>query len=322
MKDHYKEIATVVVLLIPLSFVSWGGYLQQVTGYLYLFVLQGYVAWFLLFRSGQFFFGYSVTMAMGAYGTIVLTEIYKWPLLASILVGSGMATLISVGIFLGTCRARGFYVGMTSFLLALLFPMVVEGTRDISGGRSGIYFTGTDFPVRPDVLYLLIVFFTALIVGGLFAFMRTKTGNILTLISENDDLTQTVGINTMKYKALSYTIAGFLSGFGGALYVIYNGFISSVDVDAFTTLYIYFIPLLGGRKISYGPLIGALIVIIGPEFLLSVERYLRMIMGTVFILVIVFLPDGLGPSMERVLKKIVSRFRIAPVTTTEGWGSS
>jgi len=168
----------------------------------------------------------------------------------------------------------------------------------------------------------LIVLFTALIVAGLFAFMRSKTGNILTLISENDDLTQTVGINTIKYKALSYAIAGFLSGFGGALYVIYNGFISSVDVEAFTTLYIYFIPLLGGRRIPYGPLIGALIVILGPELLLSIERYLRMIMGTVFILVIVFLPDGLGASMETVLKRIVSRFRIAPATVAQEYDSS
>lgn len=314
MKDRYKEIATVAILLIPLSFVLRGGYLQQVTGYLYLFLLQGYVAWFLLFRSGQFFFGYSVTMAMGAYGTIVLTEIYKWPLLASIMVGSGMATLISVGIFFGTCRARGFYVGMTSFLLALLFPLVVEGTRDISGGRSGIYFTGAGSQVETGVLYILIVFFTALIVAGLFAFMRTGAGNILTLISENDELTQTVGINTMKYKALAYAIAGFLSGFGGALYVIYNGFISSIDVEAFTTLYIYFIPLLGGRRVSYGPLIGALIVIMVPELLLSIERYLRIIMGMVFILVIVFLPEGVGPGMEMILKKILSRFRAAPAT--------
>jgi len=314
VKERYEEITTIIVLLLPLSFVVWGGYLQQVTGYMYLFLLQGYVAWFLLFRSGQFFFGYSVTMAMGAYGTIVLTEIYKWPLLGSITVGCGMATLISVGIFFGTCRARGFYVGMTSFLLALLFPLVVEGTRDISGGRSGIYFTGTDSLIKPDVLYLLIVFFTALIVAGLFVFMRTKTGNILTLISENDELTQNVGINTMKYKALAYAIAGFLSGLGGALYVMYNGFISSIDVEAFTTLYIYFIPLLGGRRVSYGPLIGALIVILGPEFLLSIERYLRIIMGMVFILVIVFLPEGLGHGLETLVKKIISRFRAVPAT--------
>ena len=313
MRDLYKEIATVVVLLIPLSFVGWGGYLQQVTGYLYLFVIQGYVAWFLLFRSGQSFFGYSVTMAMGAYGTIVLTEIYKWPLLVSIMVGSVLAAMIGVGFFFGTCRAKGFYVGMTSFLLALLYPMVVEGTRDISGGRSGIYFTRLDSLVTPDVLYLLIVFFTALIAAGLFAFMRRKTGNILTLISENDDLTQTVGINTLKYKALAYTIACFLSGFGGALYVIYNGFISSIDVEVFTTIYIFFIPLLGGKKISYGPLIGALIVILVPELLLSIERYLRIIMGMVFILVITFLPDGVGPVIESVLKRIISKFRAAPV---------
>jgi branched-chain amino acid transport system permease protein len=133
--------------------------------------------------------------------------------------------------------------------------------------------------------------------------MRTKTGKILTLIAENDDLTQTVGINTTWYKALAYVVAGFMSGLGGFLYVNFNGTISSVDVDAFTTVYIFFRPLLGGRSVPYGPLIGALIVKLAPEFLTSVERYLSIIMGLIFVLVIALLPDGLGASIDRFVKK-------------------
>ena len=303
MKGRYSELGTVILLLVPLLFLFAGPYWSYISTVIYLFVFQGYVAWFLLFRCGQFFFGYSVTMGCGAYCTIVLTEVYGWPILLSGLVGCVLAALVAVILFFATIRARGFYVGMVSFLLCLLFPMVIEGLRPITGGRSGLFFDGLGSTIGESTLYVIIIVSTAVLVALIFAFMRTKTGAVLTLISENDELAQTVGINTSWYKALAYVIAGFMSGLGGFLYVNFNATVSSVDVDAFTTIYIFFIPLLGGRSVPYGPLIGALIVKLAPELLASVERYQSIIMGMVFALVIVLLPDGLGASIGGFFQK-------------------
>ena len=145
--------------------------------------------------------------------------------------------------------------------------------------------------------------------------MTTRMGQILNLIAENDELAQTVGLNTFKYKLLAYVIMGLLSGLGGALYVNYNGFISSVDIEVFTTVYIYFIPLLGGSRVCYGPLIGTIIVILVPDLFAAVERYQRILFGLIFILVLVFLPDGVGPSLERYCKQLTLRFQKAPAAT-------
>ena len=304
MKDRYEQIGTVLILLLPLLFVLRGGYIQEVTGYVYLFLIQGYAAWFLFFKSGQPFFGYSVTMAIGAYGTIVLTEIYKWPLLASIFISAAMATMVGVVIFISTSRARGFYVSMASFLLAILFPNLIDALQPITGGRSGLYFSGITAIIGYETLYLLVIFLTAAITALFFWIMGTKAGKILTLISENDQLTQAVGINTLKYKIFAYTVAGFISGFGGALYVNYTGFVSSVDIEVFTTLYIFFIPLIGGSRVFYGPILGALFVILMPELLVPVERYFRIFFGLIFILVIVLLPEGLAPNLQKLLRKM------------------
>jgi len=262
------------------------------------------VAWFLFFKSGQPFFGYSVTMAIGAYATIVLTEMFQWPLFVSIFIGAVLATAIAVIMFLSTSRARGFYVSMASFLLAILFPKLIEALQPITGGRSGLYFSGITALVGYKALYLLVIFLTTAIVAFFFWIMGTKTGKVLTLISENDRLTQAVGINTRRYKILAYSIGGLISGFGGALYVNYTGFISSVDIEVFTTLYIFFIPLIGGSKVFYGPVLGALFVILIPELLVPVERYLRIFFGLIFILVIVLLPEGLAPNIQKLLRKI------------------
>jgi len=311
VNDRFEKLITILVLLFPLIFVLRGGYLQQVTGYVYLFLIQGYVAWFLYFKTGQPFFGYSVTMAIGAYGTIILTERLGWPLAASMLISAFSASIIAVIIFLSTSRARGFYVSMASFLLAILFPKLIEALQDITQGRSGFYFTGVAEMMSYKTLYILVIVLTVAVALFFSFLMNTKTGKIFTLICENDRLTQAVGINTYLYKILAYFIAGLISGLGGAMYVNYTGFISSVDIEVFTTVYIVFIPLIGGYRVFYGPLIGALFVILIPELLVPVERYLRIFFGLIFILVIVFLPQGLAPSIVKLMNYIIKKEKLS-----------
>jgi len=300
VNDRYEKIITTLILFTPLLFAVKGGYLQEVSGYLYLFLIQGYVAWFLYFKCGQPFFGYSVTMAIGAYGTIILTVMAGWPLIGAMIISSFAASFVAVVIFLATIRARG----LASFLLAILFPRLIEALRDITGGRSGLYFTGMSDFIDDKYIYVVVILLTAVIATAFFWLMETKTGKIFTLISENDRLTQAVGINTRNYKLLAYALAGFISGIGGAMYVNYTGFVSSVDIEVFTTVYIFFIPLIGGSRLFYGPILGALFVILIPELLVSIERYLRILYGLIFIIVIVFLPEGLAPYFRKFIRKI------------------
>jgi branched-chain amino acid transport system permease protein len=293
--------------MVPIAFVLRGGYLQQVSGYLYLFIIQGYVAWFLFFKCGQPFFGYAVTMAIGAYGTIVPSIGGERYLLLSMLLSALAAAVVSVVIFVATSRARGFYVSMASFLLAILFPKLVEAMQNTTGGRSGLYFSGLSGPLGTRNLYLLVIVGTVAVVAFFFWIMDTRTGKVFTLIAENDRLAQSVGIDTFSYKVVAYAIAGFISAIGGALYVNYTGFISSVDLDVFTTMFIFFIPLIGGSRVYYGPILGALFVILVPELLVAVERYLRIFFGLIFILVVVLLPEGLAPGILRLLGRSQSQ---------------
>lgn len=305
MRSSFKEIATLVVILVlPLYFLFQGGYTQWLTGYVYLFLIQGYVAWFLFFKCNQPFFGYSVTMGVGAFGTLVLTEIYGWPLWLSMLFSAILAGILASVIFLVTSRARGFYVSMVSFLLAIVFPKLIEALKNITGGRSGLSFSGLENTLGLSWLALLIVLVAVAIVALLFWLMRTEIGRIFTAMADNDELTQAVGINTFKYKVLAYVIAGLFSGFGGALYVNYTGFISSIDLNVFTTIYIVFIPIIGGSEVLYGPFLGTLFIRLVPELFTSVERYLSIIFGLIFILVVLGLRGGVGSTISRLLDTI------------------
>jgi len=306
MKNRpYQEVLTLVAIAaIGVLFILLGGYLQWLAGFILLYLIQGYVAWFLFSKCNQPFYGYAFTMAIGAYMTIVPTEVYGWPLWVALLAGGVMSSLAAGLLYVATSRARGFYVGMVSFLLTILFPSIVEALRDITGGRSGMSFGGLNKLLGYETTLWMLLGITLLVAGFLFWVLRTKTGRIFTSIAENDQLARSIGINTFKYKLLAFAIAGFISGIGGGLYVGYIGSISSIDLNVTVTLYITFIPIIGGTKVPYGPLLGTLFIKLVPEALSSIERYLDMIFGAIFVVVVIGLPGGIGNFLHKHVNRL------------------
>ena len=296
-----------LVFILPASLALVGGYTQWVTGYLYLFIIQGYVAWLLFFKTGQSFYGYSATMALGAYTCVVLQRFLNVPSILQIVLGALFSSLLAIVFFLCTSRAKGFYAGIASFLLAILFPKLIEALYPITGGRSGVQFYGLSLLLGPSNFFLIVVLTTTVIVALIFWLINIRVGKIFTLISENEDLAQATGLNTFNFKLLAYAIAGFISGLGGALYINYTNSISSIDINVFTSVSIFFMPLLGGKRSIYGPAIGALFYILVPELFSSVERYMDILYGLAYVLIMIFLPDGIIVGLGRVINKLLSK---------------
>lgn len=314
MKNRpYQEILTLIAIaVIGVVSITRGGYIQWLTGYVLLYLIQGYVAWFLFSKCNQPFYGYAFTMAIGAYSTIVPTVIYGWPIWGGMLLGGVLSSVAASILYIATSRARGFYVGMVSFLLTILFPSVVEAMRNVTGGRSGMSFGGLSRIIGYDMTLWLLLGVAILVAGIFFWLLRTKTGKIFVSIAENDQLARSIGLNTFRYKLLAFAIAGFISGIGGGLYIGFVRSISSIDLNVTQTLYITFIPIIGGTRVPFGPLLGTLFIRLVPETLSSIERYLDMIFGATFVVVVVGLPGGIGNflhrSVTRLCRVVMDRF--------------
>jgi branched-chain amino acid transport system permease protein len=216
-----------------------------------------------------------------------------------------LSGVLAALIFGATSRARGFYVTMVSFLLTIVFPSVVVALGDITGGARGFSFgdQSLETSLGFNTLVWLIVLTAVGIVAIIFWLLKTETGRVLAVMAENDDLTQALGIKTFNYKVLAYAISGFFSGLGGALYVNYTGSMSSADLNVFTTILITFIPIIGGTRI-YGPFLGTLFVTLVPEFFSSIESYLDIIFGLVFIVVVLGVRGGISGGIANLLDKV------------------
>lgn len=304
------------VLLLGMLSLLVGGYIQFLTGFLFLFIIQGYVAWLLFYKAGQSFYGYSAFMIVGAYTCVVLQRFGGVPLVLQIVLGAVLSSLVAIVFFLCTSRARGFYAGMASFLLAILMPKIIEGLYKITGGRSGVQFTGLNDLWGANIYLLALILITVAIVAFILWFCNTRVGKVLTLVAENEPLALASGINSFNYKLLVYGIAGLISGLGGGLYINYMGSISWIDITVFTSVSIFFIPLLGSKRSPYGPIVGAMFVVLIPELFASVERYLDLLFGLAYILVMIFLPDGIIVGIGNLITRLRRRMARPKVAET------
>jgi branched-chain amino acid transport system permease protein len=167
------------------------------------------------------------------------------------------------------------------------------------GGPKGIpniskfSFMGITFTSYKEWFYLL---FILIIVLGIIVerIRRTKLGRSLASIRDNEIAAQTLGVNIYKTRVISFIISGALAGLSGSLLAFHTGFVSA-DLFTFTkssTLVV--MSMLGGINSTIGIIVGALLVTFLPEALRGLDNYLMMIYGFIVIIMMIFMPMGIG----------------------------
>jgi branched-chain amino acid transport system permease protein len=141
--------------------------------------------------------------------------------------------------------------------------------------------------------YYLVLFFLVLTLFLIYRIVHSPVGKTYLAIRGGEPLAESLGINAMGNKLVSFTTSAFFAGLAGSLYASYHGFISP-DTSNFHLgfdLLIYL--LVGGVATMPGPIIGAVIMTLIPESLQFLLEYRIIFYGGFLILIVIFLPRGL-----------------------------
>jgi branched-chain amino acid transport system permease protein len=135
--------------------------------------------------------------------------------------------------------------------------------------------------------------------------MRSNIGLALRMIGDCEEAAIHFGVNTTKYKILGFAISSLFMGLLGAAFAPRWGYIDSGI--AFNSLYSFMpaiMTLFGGAQMFIGPIVGAVILSILEEYLLTTFKdYFMLILGSIMIIVILTLPDGItGKLLKRGVK--------------------
>jgi urea transport system permease protein len=285
----------------------------------------------LYFGFGVYAIGYYLKLARTAQaanqptGTVLLpdfmeycrlTEVPSWvapladvrvALLAGILLPTLAATLFGLVTF--RLRIKGVYFALiTQALLLAVFTLVIN-QQAYTGGVVGMtYLAKLElFGHRFDMtgMYLLV---TGTLVACYLAcawLMSTKFGRILQAIRDNEYRVQALGYDTAMYKTFVFALSGLLAGVAGVLYAATIGTTGPDTLNIAFSIEVVIFVAVGGRGTLLGAVLGAVLVNLVKTYANdNLGKSWPIILGGLFILVVVLMPDGiLG-----VLRTVPGRF--------------
>ena len=311
-----EVVAGIVILLLLFGFPWFNlGY-----RFLSLAITTGFTAIALYGLSLQFgqvgimSVGHAAMMGIGAYTAAILSVKFGvgfWVALPlSILFSAFAAGLIG----LPSLRVGGQHYIIITFCFCALLVIALTNGGSFTGGATGLdvgtidSILGIDFDKLRNAYYLVI---TILLVCLLVTYLIVNSpyGRTLRAIRENEQLARAAGINTSLHKIGAFMVSGAFAGLAGILQAYYLRHISPSLYGAFPSLYLALMIMLGGARLLYGPLLGAIIVSFLPEMMNLNPIDSRIAYGIGLVAVILLLPGGVSAGLFNAYRWLLLRIR-------------
>ncbi len=260
----------------------------------------------LLGQGGMLSFGHAVYVGLGSFAAIhTLNKVSAgaWALPVSLipLVG-GMAGL-AVAALLGAVSTRKsgntfamitLGVGELVWSMSLMLPEFFGGEGGVSSNRVvGEPFLGLTFGPQIQV-YGLIAVYCFVCTVLMYAFTRTPLGRMLNAVRDNPERVAFIGYDTQRVRYLAFMIAGFFAGVGGGLNAINFEIVTAEVVGAHRSGAYLLFTFLGGALFFFGPILGAVLMVLAMVMLSEMTKAWLLYLGLVFLLMVMFAPGGLS----------------------------
>ncbi|MDQ3754195.1 MAG: branched-chain amino acid ABC transporter permease, partial [Acidobacteriota bacterium] len=222
-----------------------------------------------------FSIGHAGFMAIGAYSSAYLTVYHgqAWErtlsgsigetaasiivFLLALIVGGLAAAIAGLLVGIPSLRLRGDYLAIVTLGFAEIIRIIILNI-DTVGGATG-------FTVPGNVNFLWVGAFAVITILVVRNIVKSDVGRALVSIREDELASEAMGINTTRYKVLSFVISSMFAGLAGVLFAHYNRFLSTADFTFLRSFEIIIMIVLGGMGSITGAVLGAILITILPE---------------------------------------------------------
>ena len=260
----------------------------------------------LLGQGGMLSFGHAVYSGMGSFLAIhTLNQITKGalPLPVSLIPIVGGVASMFVAVLLGwvTTKKSGttfamitLGVGELIWAMSLMFPEFFGGEGGVSGNRvTGSKPLGITY--GPQIqLYYLIAVYTIICTALMFAFTRTPLGRMLNAVRDNPERVEFVGYDTQKIRYFAFIVAAFFAGISGGLAALNFEIVTSEVVSGYRSGAYLLFTFLGGATFFFGPIIGAILMVLAFVLLSEFTKAWLLYLGLIFLFMVMYAPGGVA----------------------------
>jgi branched-chain amino acid transport system permease protein len=185
-------------------------------------------------------------------------------------------------------------VGELVWAMSLMFPGFFGGEGGISGNRvAGQPFFGITF--GPQIqLYYLIALYTLVCTALMFAFTRTPLGRMLNAVRDNPERVEFIGYDTQMVRYIAFIASGFFMGISGGLSALNFEIVTAEVVNAVRSGAFLLFTFLGGAVFFFGPIIGAVLMVLALVLLSELTQAWLLYLGLIFLFMVMYAPGGIS----------------------------
>ena len=303
----YKSILVsggLFALVFPFLFSS---YQTSIMTTALLYIVLGLGLNIVVGLAGLLDLGYVAFYAVGAYTYALLNVHFGVGFWTALPIGALLAACFGVILGFPVLRLRGDYLAIVTLGFGEIIRLILENWNAFSFGPSGISniprpgFFGIELSLQNATIYIYylmiaLCLFTILVVNRL---QHSRIGRAWIALREDELACEAMGVDKTRTKLTAFALGATWAGMAGVILAAKTTFINPASFTFLESAMILSIVVLGGMGSIPGVILGALLLMLLPEYLRVFKDYRMLLFGATMVLMMVFRPQGMITAVRR-----------------------
>ncbi len=296
-------VALIVLVALALAPLGLDGYALNVLMVILFYVLLSVGLDLVSGYCGQFSFATGAFYGLGAYTAAIMTRDLSTPFWLNIPAGAVVSGLFGLLLGVPALRLKGHFLAIVTIAFQTIVYLVISQWTSFTGGQVGIsmanigkvtLFGAPLFEIASlRGYYCLTLVVAALGVFVAWRLVASRLGAEWIAIRDDETLASAIGLDATRGKLTAFVASAALAGVAGAVNAYSLRGVTPDDYTIWISATVAAMMVIGGRGTFVGPILGAVFLILLPEFLGRFAEYKLLIYGVLLVVAITFAPEGL-----------------------------
>ncbi len=299
-----------VIGCVPVIF-GGNAYYMYVATLIGIYIITSMGLNFTLGYTGQISLGHAAFMGLGAY-TVALMTLNGYSFWLALPLGVLITFVAGLALGLPSLRVKHHYLALVTLGFGTVIYLLFSNEYEITGGFSGLpgiprpSFFGLD--LSSDIaFYFLVAAFLVLLTGIALWILNSRWGRAFKAIRENDMRAEMVGVSLLTYKLLAFAIGAAYAGIAGGLLAPLMKFVDPTSFPVHESFWFLIMLIIGGSGRFEGPFVGAIVVMLLPQFLRGTQQLYFVIFAAITLILLIFWPGGLTSLLDVFFRRVLRR---------------
>jgi branched-chain amino acid transport system permease protein len=310
LANPWMTVAALAAIIAVLPLLLPSAFYLRVAALVYINAIAVLGLNLLMGFAGQVSLGHAGFFGIGAYAVAVGPTHFGVPSWASFVGGVFLSAGLAFAVGRPILKLRGYYLAVATLGMGLLAGMIFTNEAELTGGPNGmpvprlILFGWRVFGVQPWYWISGVSLLAAAWVA--VNLLDSPTGRAFRAIHDSETAASVLGIDVARYKLLVFVLSAVYAAIAGSYFSLLDGFVTPDTSGFLRSIEFVVMAVLGGLGSVLGSVVGAAILVILPQMLTVFHEYEHVMLGSIMIVLMIFLPTGLVPVLARSFARSTS----------------